>query len=567
MKISLVVMKIQYIDPLAFVHWLWPHYYLYEKQREVMYSVRDNVETVVPAGNQLGKDFVSGLIILWYFLSRDPCRIVTTSVKDDHLIVLWDEINRFIQEAAVPLDASRGGPLLVKHREIRKFLNGTVQKTSYIKGMVSARGEGLQGHHVDPSFGPRTLFVGDESSGLEDICHTMSSTWAHRKLLIGNPWECENFFKHAVKGRPGTNDRGGDIPHSNRPGYIRKVIKICAEDSPNVKMGIAQIFSGKRPPEPILIRTEDQPWGVYTKAEYDVLKADWDAYTLEEKERLIGELKPVMGGVKDFDKYVLDRTVLDKIKQSVVLDGEFYEGAEVKLYPAAWIDRAERLAEALKKSGKKRVGKYIGCDPAEGGDSSAWTVIDEYGILEQIVYKTPDTTDVAKYTMMLMKKHNISPENVLIDAGGGGHVHANYMRRDHGLKIRTIAFGESASSTNRFRRMRTSKEKEAEKETRYVYKNRRAEMYGTLREVLDPTEEGFAIPRELVAMRQQMSPIRLDYDREGRLYLPPKNKQDPNSNEECLRDLLGCSPDELDSCVLAVFGMTHKHSKSIAGAF
>lgn len=41
-------------DPLVFGKLLWPDVEFYDKQRSIIYSVRDNVETVVPAGNMLG---------------------------------------------------------------------------------------------------------------------------------------------------------------------------------------------------------------------------------------------------------------------------------------------------------------------------------------------------------------------------------------------------------------------------------------------------------------------------------------------------------------------------------
>jgi hypothetical protein len=41
-------------DPLVFANLLWPEVEFYDKQKEIIYSVRDNIETVVPAGNMLG---------------------------------------------------------------------------------------------------------------------------------------------------------------------------------------------------------------------------------------------------------------------------------------------------------------------------------------------------------------------------------------------------------------------------------------------------------------------------------------------------------------------------------
>ena len=69
-------------------------------------------------------------------------------------------------------------------------------------------------------------------------------------------------------------------------------------------------------------------------------------------------------------------------------------------------------------------------------------------------------------------------------------------------------------------------------------------------------------------MRQQLSPIRLRYDEEGRMKLPPKNrrgKDDGDDKEDCLMDLIGCSPDEADALVLAYYGMKKQMSKPRVG--
>ena len=42
------------VDPIAFQKLLWPQVTFYDKQREIIYSVEDNDETYVPAGNMLG---------------------------------------------------------------------------------------------------------------------------------------------------------------------------------------------------------------------------------------------------------------------------------------------------------------------------------------------------------------------------------------------------------------------------------------------------------------------------------------------------------------------------------
>jgi hypothetical protein len=194
--------KTAVMDPIKFASLMWPHVTFYAKQREIIYSVVDNDETVVPAGNMLGKDFVSAFIALWFFVSRSPCRVVTTSVDSAQLEgVLWGEIRRFIQEARFPLDKEKGGPLVITHQKIRKWENGKLCGLSYLIGRVAARGEGMLGHHIAEVGDevPRTLYIADEASGLDDTSYERADTWAKRKLIIGNPYPTTNFFYRAVK--------------------------------------------------------------------------------------------------------------------------------------------------------------------------------------------------------------------------------------------------------------------------------------------------------------------------------------------------------------------------------
>ncbi len=197
-----------YNQPVKFVKWLWPDVTLYSHQREIMYSVVDNVETLVPAGNMLGKDFTAALTVLFFFLTRSPVRVVTTSADGDQLAaVLWGEIRRFIQTSKYKLNAEAGGPILVNHLHLRKVytegpMKGDSCGLSYVLGRVAAKGEGMLGHHIaDTGDGiPRTLFVADEASGVDDLSWDRADTWAKRKLAIGNCYPCQNFFYKGISG-------------------------------------------------------------------------------------------------------------------------------------------------------------------------------------------------------------------------------------------------------------------------------------------------------------------------------------------------------------------------------
>jgi hypothetical protein len=511
-------------DPLRLKELLWPDVSFYRQQRDIIYSVWYDDETIVPAGHMLGKDFVAGFIVLAFFLTRHPVRVVTTSVDYEQLEgVLWGEIRRFIQTCKYPLEYDRGGPLVINHMHLRKMVNGELDSLSYVVGRQAKKGEGMSGHHIAKSGDgvPRTLFVSDEASGVDELTYEKASEWANRQLIIGNPYGCNNYFKYAVKGNPKTGDKGGDI---KRPGggYTRRIIKIKAEDSPNVRRARAQMAAGMDPTDEIILPGV-LPWSDYRKR-----RKNWD-----------------------------------KIKQLVGLDAEFYEGEQNLLYPPLRLNAAERAHLLLQ--GRPRQPKAIGIDPGEGSANSTWTAVDELGIVEQVSKKTPDTNEIVGFTIEFGEKWKVDPYYWMFDRGGGGKQHADRLRA-MGYPVRTIGFGEPVMLDPK-RGMVFVDERKENREERYSYKNRRCQMYGILRDLLNPPEGQpiFAIPPEYVELRRQLALMPLMYDGEGRLYLPPKNKRE-GATTLTLIDIIGCSPDEADSLVVAVYCMWKQEMQPVAGA-
>lgn len=317
--------------------------------------------------------------------------------------------------------------------------------------------------------------------------------------------------------------------------YYRKVIKIRAEDSPNVRLALAQLANGIQP-------------------------------TNEE----------VVPGVVSWREYRRRRTTWDAIRQCIGLDAEFYKGSELLLYPPEWLNNSESAADELDrllKAGAIRrdakMGRSIGIDPAEGGDKTTMCCCDLWGVLELVSKRTPDTADIVEDAVAFMRKWDVPPDMVVFDRGGGGKQHADSMRRIGHRGIRTVAFGESVILEPK-RGMRSVDDRLDNREERFAYVNRRAQMFGDLRTLLDPglASDGkrvFAIPGRYTELRRQLAPIPLKHDQEGRLKLPPKNKRTPNSTESTLVDLIGHSPDEADSLVLAIHGLLHKVVRTRAG--
>lgn len=348
---------------------------------------------------------------------------------------------------------------------------------------------------------------------------------------------------------------------SERIRYYVKVIHIGATDSPSVRCALAQKSIGL----PIDTReVEDRCPGVLTYEEYVQRLATWDS-----------------------------------VRKCIGLDGKFWEGSEVLMYPPEWLDRAERLNLFLRN--RPRIARGMGVDPGEGTANTAIAIVDELGLIELYSEKTLDTSRIIDMVLEKMHQYHLTPERVLFDRGGGGKQHVDRMRAN-GFNVRSVGFGDKPSIEPQ-RHKTQYRQKVESKERRYAYFNKRAEMYGELRNLFDPwisdnrrstenldarlgTEnqsayeevaqeygrivgdiKGFAIPAEYQHLRAQLAPIPLRFDLE-RLKLPPKHRKDnDNKREKTLEEIIGHSPDEADALVLAVHAMqTISNTRTIAGA-
>jgi len=301
-------------------------------------------------------------------------------------------------------------------------------------------------------------------------------------------------------------------------GLKRKVIRIRAEDSPNVRLALAEIAAGLGPSGRVLIP-----------------------------------------GVKQHHEYADNRRYWDAHQQCVSLDADWYAGADVLMYPPEWLNRAERRAREL--AGVKRQAAAIGVDVGEGAAETCLVVVDQLGLVALQARRTPDTSEIPGWVLAFAAEHEVPPDRVFFDRGGGGHEHACLMRRQ-GYAVQTVAFGESLSAPVKPRGVVSPVgERRQLVEARYTYRNRRAAMYHGLRLLLDPAGPGFALPAGEVELRRQLAPVPLWYDEEGRIYLPPKQARpddDRGEDKTTMVKLLGRSPDRADALVLAVHGLTAK---------
>jgi len=247
-------------DPLRFVSACWPDMQLYSKQREVLRTVRDNLETFVHAANQTGKTRIAALAVLFFFATRTPARVITSSSSETQLgAILWSEIHSLVRASRLPL------PFVEKNlclKKLRRLDSAETEPSDYVLGYVTNAVENFQGHHL-PNDRPRVLAVFDEASGVPDEFYEAADSWAHRKLVIGNPLSTTNFFYRQC--------RAGDVPDpAGQANLMRKVIHIDGRDSPNVQAGLRWQDAGKSGPPPVLIP------GLLTYQEFLRRQQEWD---------------------------------------------------------------------------------------------------------------------------------------------------------------------------------------------------------------------------------------------------------------------------------------------------
>lgn len=375
--------------------------------------------------------------------------------------------------------------------------------------------------------------------------------------------------------------------------YHRRVLKIRAQDSPNVRRG--------------LILKERHP--------------NWTTAQIDEQSRLIP-------GILSYSEYVTRRLTWDRVRQSVGLDAEFWEGADLLLFPP---DRLTRSAQAeFIHRCLCAPAEAVGIDTAEGGDKTSMAAINRWGLKELVSRKTPNTATITGEAIAFVRKHNVPWKRVAFDRGGGGKQHADRLIAQGYRGVRTVAFGESPQLEIK-RGLHHLEERKDVKEEAYVYVNLRAQMYHELSQLLDPagwvdgfpsvmesveglevrefnpfslpeltcqrvpgeTEEefaarrrrlvgqkmkanaGFALPDQdepYAELRRQLAVMPKLTDDEGRYWMLPKQlkagKLQSTSRDrvKTLVEIIGHSPDEADSVVVAVHALLHKGTKVPAGS-
>lgn len=308
--------------------------------------------------------------------------------------------------------------------------------------------------------------------------------------------------------------------------HFRRVMRWRAADSPNVQLALIQQSKGLTPTGEVLVP------GVISWQEYCHRRKHWD-----------------------------------RVRQTEGLDAEWYKGPGALLFLTETLNRCEEvhrqiLRREVEERHFRRQAKAMGVDSAQGGDNTSWVVGDDLGVMYWESRKTPDTKVIPGITKALIDRFGIPHSGVMLDAGGGGYQHACDLRAD-GYNVQVVAFGSSPTVDPD---LVMPDDRQEAREARYAYRDMRAQMYGEAA-ILLTSQEGYGIPAEFTDLREQLAPMPLLRDRNGKMFMLPKDtpSDNPDAKGMTLRKLLGRSPDEADAFVLMVYGLQHAVEPIVVG--
>ena len=200
----------------------------YDKQIEILSSVKDHRRVSVVGCNGSGKDWASARAVLWWVHSRYPAKAIVTGPTSRQVDdIVWNEI----RHAYLQAQDQFGGQMYRTSRY-------QIDDQTFALGFTSDSPFNIQGFHS-----PNLLVVITEAHAVhQPYIDAVRRLNPSRLLMTGNPFKPSGAFF--------------DSHHSQR--HLYKTIQISAFDTPNVK--------AKRNVVPGMITTQDiedrkEDWG------------------------------------------------------------------------------------------------------------------------------------------------------------------------------------------------------------------------------------------------------------------------------------------------------------------
>lgn len=199
------------LDPVGYFREVLHVETLWDRQADILQAcVEPPYKIAVGAGHNVGKSFLMGGLVNWFFDTRGPCIAATTAPKYQSVVdILWKEV-RLLRAREPRLPWHFIGPAAPEMRAAPDW---------WAKGYVASKGESFKGRHVR-----RMLFVFDEAVGLTDLYFRATKTMfkpggEHIWIASFNPTDPTTPIYHEV----------------NRPGSDWRTFSLSSLDHPNVR--------------------------------------------------------------------------------------------------------------------------------------------------------------------------------------------------------------------------------------------------------------------------------------------------------------------------------------------
>jgi len=158
-------------------------------QGEALSSLAREDRVAIRSGHGVGKSALMAWTILWWMLTRFPCKVACTAPTSHQLSdVLWGEIAKWHNR----LDPAWKDLLLVKTDRV-ELKDAPMESFAVARTARKEQPEAFQGFHSE-----NMLFIIDEASGVEDIIFQVGqgamSTKGAKTLMAGNPTRSQGYF-------------------------------------------------------------------------------------------------------------------------------------------------------------------------------------------------------------------------------------------------------------------------------------------------------------------------------------------------------------------------------------
>jgi hypothetical protein len=190
--------------------------HIWDKMRDIGYSVRDNEKTVVPAGHGVSKTFSAARIALQFLYCHCPSTVITTAPSGTQVEdLLWREIHAAHAGAKIRL----GGKMTTVQLDLQEETGRKWFATGFSTraDTVTAEATKMQGYHNE-----HLLLIFDEAAGI------LPEIWRAGEH-IGAPFKRWLAVGNATSGT-------GEFPEAINSG-LWNVIQVSVTDTPNFIQG------------------------------------------------------------------------------------------------------------------------------------------------------------------------------------------------------------------------------------------------------------------------------------------------------------------------------------------